>query len=234
MQTSPPIKAATRPLRSPPKAAKALREPLLARGDQEAGAASGAQPPQPSDDTAYTAHLKAAMYGVINAVVCAPVMIGFAAIIFRHPAFHADPAVYPALVKLVLFSSMVHQAAFSGFSSLPFAIGQVQDAGLIFLSKMASDLADATADDSQQVRMATVLVALSLSTTLLGLAWPSAARALGGALARYVHNATCHKHNAPSNAQATTHKQDACAAPSTPCEDLRSPVPRATLVTNEA
>ena len=95
MQTSPPIKAATRPLRSPPKAAKALREPLLARGDQEAGAASGAQPPQPSDDTAYAAHLKAAMYGVINAVVCAPVMIGFAAIIFRHPAFHADPAVYP-------------------------------------------------------------------------------------------------------------------------------------------
>ena len=170
MQTSPPIKAATRPLRSPPKAAKALREPLLARGDQEAGAASGAQPPQPSDDTAYAAHLKAAMYGVINAVVCAPVMIGFAAIIFRHPAFHADPAVYPALVKLVLFSSMVHQAAFSGFSSLPFAIGQVQDAGLIFLSKMASDLADATADDSQQVRMATVLVALSLSTMLLGLA----------------------------------------------------------------
>ena len=170
MQTSPPIKAATRPLRSPPKAAKALREPLLARGDQEAGAASGAQPPPPSDDTAYTAHLKAAMYGVINAVVCAPVMIGFAAIIFRHPAFHADPAVYPALVKLVLFSSMVHQAAFSGFSSLPFAIGQVQDAGLIFLSKMASDLADATADDSQQVRMATVLVALSLSTMLLGLA----------------------------------------------------------------
>ena len=170
MQTSPPIKAATRPLRSPPKAAKALREPLLARADQEAGAASGAQPPQPSDDTAYTAHLKAAMYGVINAVVCAPVMIGFAAIIFRHPAFHADPAVYPALVKLVLFSSMVHQAAFSGFSSLPFAIGQVQDAGLIFLSKMASDLADATADDSQQVRMATVLVALSLSTMLLGLA----------------------------------------------------------------
>ena len=37
MQASPPIKAATRPLRSPPKAAKALREPLLARGDQEAG-----------------------------------------------------------------------------------------------------------------------------------------------------------------------------------------------------
>ena len=161
-------KASTRP----------LREPLLTRDDQEAGAASGSgpprpsggEPPRPSGDTAYTTHLKAAMYGVINAVVVAPVMVGFAAIIFRHPAFHTDPAVYPALVKLVLFSSMVHQASFSAFSSLPFSIGQVQDAGLIFLSKMASDLADATAGDSQQVRMATVLVALSSSTLLLGLA----------------------------------------------------------------
>ena len=148
-------KASTRP----------LREPLLTRDDQEAGAASGSgpprpsggEPPRPSGDTAYTTHLKAAMYGVINAVVVAPVMVGFAAIIFRHPAFHTDPAVYPALVKLVLFSSMVHQASFSAFSSLPFSIGQVQDAGLIFLSKMASDLADATAGDSQQVRMLTVL-----------------------------------------------------------------------------
>ena len=127
MHTSPPIKASTRP----------LREPLLTRDDQEVGAAAGTGPPQPSGDTAYTMHLKAAMYGVINAVVVAPVMVGFAAIIFRHPAFHADPSVYPALVKLVLFSSMVHQAAFSAFSSLPFSIGQVQDAGLIFLSKMA-------------------------------------------------------------------------------------------------
>jgi SulP family sulfate permease len=164
--TSPPIRASTWP----------LREPLLTRDDQEAGAASGTVPPQPSStvppsgDTAYATHLKAAMYGVINTVVVAPVVVGFAAIIFRHPAFHVDPAVYPALVKLVLFSSMVHQAAFSAFSSLPFSIGQVQDAGLIFLSKMASDLADATAGDSQQVRMATVLVALSSSTLLLGLA----------------------------------------------------------------
>ena len=110
------------------------------------------------------------MYGVINAVVVAPVMIGFAAIIFRHPAFHEDPTVYPALVKLVLFSSMVHQCAFSACSTLPFSIGQVQDAGLIFLSKMAGDIAEATADDSQQVRMATVLVSLSGSTLLLGLA----------------------------------------------------------------
>ena len=47
--------------------------------------------------------------------------------------------VYSQLVRLVLFSSAVHQTMFSRCSSLPFAIGQVQDAGLIFLSKMADD-----------------------------------------------------------------------------------------------
>ena len=87
------------------------------------------------------------MYGVINAVVCAPVMIGFAAIIFRHKAFHEDPAVYADLVKLVIFSSVVHQVVFTATSSLPFAIGQVQDAGLIFLSQIACQIADAMADE---------------------------------------------------------------------------------------
>ena len=55
------------------------------------------------------------------------------------------PAAADKLVKLVLFSSLVHQAAFSAQSSLPFAIGQVQDAGLIFLSKIAGEIADAAA-----------------------------------------------------------------------------------------
>jgi len=53
-------------------------------------------------------------------------MIGFAAIIFRNRAFHKDPAVYARLVKLVLFSSAVHQAVFVTVSSLPFAVGQVR------------------------------------------------------------------------------------------------------------
>jgi hypothetical protein len=53
-------------------------------------------------------------------------MIGFAAIIFRNAAFHRDPSVYPRLVKLVLFSSAVHQAIFVSISSLPFAVGQVR------------------------------------------------------------------------------------------------------------
>lgn len=100
-------------------------------------------PEQPKvQETWLEAQFKAMLYGIINMVVVTPVMIGFAAIIFRHNAFHKDPAVYAQLVKLVLFSSAVHQTAFTSFSSLPFAIGQVQDAGLIFLSQIASDVAD--------------------------------------------------------------------------------------------
>ena len=90
-----------------------MEEPLLAAGVK--GGENGA-----------TASFKALLYGVINTIVCTPVMIGFAAIIFRHEAFHRDPAVYSQLVKIVLFSSAVHQATFSVTSSLPFAIGQVR------------------------------------------------------------------------------------------------------------
>ena len=130
---------------------------------QEAGAPAEAAP-------WYQSTIRSVLYGVINTVVVAPVMIGFAAIIFRHKAFHTDPSVYARLVKLCLFSSAVHQSAFTATSSLPFAIGQVQDAGLIFLSKMASDIADAMKDDPPEHMLATVLVTLSTSTALLGLA----------------------------------------------------------------
>ena len=41
------------------------------------------------------------------------------------------------LVKLVLFSAAVHQACYVASSTMEFAVGQVQDAGLIFLSAMA-------------------------------------------------------------------------------------------------
>ncbi len=54
------------------------------------------------------------------------------------------------LAKAVVLSAAVHQCVFSWRSTLPFAIGQVQDAGLIFLSKMATDVArsiDGTAHD---------------------------------------------------------------------------------------
>lgn len=115
---------------------------------------------------------KALIYGLINSVVCVPVMIAFAAIIFRNPRFHSDPAVYASLVKLVLASSVVHQAAFTGFSSLPFAIGQVQDAGLIFLSRMADTIVHQleARDASDAEIYANALVLLALTTAALGVA----------------------------------------------------------------
>ena len=129
-------------------------------------AAAAAAAPEPW----YQSFIKSCLYGLINTVVVTPVMVGFAAIIFRHKAFHEDPAVYSQLVKLCLFSSAVHQAAFTSTSSLPFAIGQIQDAGLIFLSKIASDIATEMASDPPSHMLATVLVTLSLCTSLLGVA----------------------------------------------------------------
>lgn len=50
-------------------------------------------------------------------------------------------AYLPQLAKLAFLSSAVHQTVFLLCSTLPFAVGQVQDVGLIFLSAMASSIA---------------------------------------------------------------------------------------------
>lgn len=54
------------------------------------------------------------------------VKVAYAAIVFRHPAYAAyiDP-----LSKMFFLSSAIHQAVFCLMSSLPFAMGQVQDVG---------------------------------------------------------------------------------------------------------
>ncbi|CAN0095004.1 unnamed protein product, partial [Ascophyllum nodosum] len=67
--------------------------------------------------------VKALVYGSVNALMAIPVLYGYAAIIFRHEVF---APFMPALTKLIIFSSMVHQIVFSIMSTLPFAIGQVQ------------------------------------------------------------------------------------------------------------
>ncbi|KAJ1427778.1 hypothetical protein B484DRAFT_74140, partial [Ochromonadaceae sp. CCMP2298] len=103
------------------------------------------------------------MYGLINGIMLIPITISFCTIIYRDEAFQAY---LPQLVKLVIFSSMIHQFAFSYFSSLPFAIGQVQDAGLIFLSAMAASIVHSIEDKDNIVP--TTLVVLSICTFLLG------------------------------------------------------------------
>ena len=53
-----------------------------------------------------------------------------------------------------------------GLSTLPFAIGQVQDAGLIFLGKMAKEVADALDGEELEDIVATTLAGLCGATAL--------------------------------------------------------------------
>jgi MFS superfamily sulfate permease-like transporter len=116
-----------------------------------------------------------ALYGLVNASIVLPVLMSFASIVYRDPAYRPH---LPGLTRLVLASGLVHQLCFSTFSALPFAVGQVQDAGLIFLSSMASSVAGSLSpppgsgappphDDDSRL-LATATVGLSLATALLG------------------------------------------------------------------
>ena len=117
--------------------------------------------------------INAVLYGVINAILAIPALFGYAAVIFSDGAY-VDVAA--PLAKAVVLSAAVHQCVFSWRSTLPFAIGQVQDAGLIFLSKMATDVARAL-DGSAHDVAATALCGLGLSTALLGLVLVGVGRA---------------------------------------------------------
>ena len=72
------------------------------------------------------AQLVAASYGVVAALMCAPVMMSFASIIFSDPFF----APYmPSLVKLVLCSAAIHQLCYAlgSFSRDPCACLKKKD-----------------------------------------------------------------------------------------------------------
>ncbi len=74
------------------------------------------------------------------------------------------------MVKLVFLSSGVHQLIFSIKSTLPFAVGQVQDVGLIFLSAMATSIVETCtkAGKDSATTLGTVLLTLLLTTFLVG------------------------------------------------------------------
>lgn len=107
------------------------------------------------------------LYGMINATIVLPVVMSFGNIIYRDDAFLPY---MPVLIKLTLVSGMVHQLCFSTLSTLTFAVGSVQDAGLIFLSSMAADMVrhcQARGYDDDAL-LATVTVGLAVATPLLG------------------------------------------------------------------
>ena len=107
------------------------------------------------------------IYAVVNIIISVPGLYGYSSVIFNHPVF-AD--YMNALPKLVIFSSCIHQLGFTLFSTLPFAIGTVQDAGLIFLSAMSNILAEeilSNGGTAEEV-LSTTLVLLPMGTAFLG------------------------------------------------------------------
>lgn len=113
-------------------------------------------------------YLFCVIYAIVNVIVAAPALYGYAAVIFNNPVYNDH---MNALSKLLIFSSLIHQLGFLIFSSLSFAIGTVQDAGLIFLSTMANTIADTMKEDghTDEEILSTTLALLCLGTSALGL-----------------------------------------------------------------
>ncbi|KAJ1456716.1 sulfate transporter family-domain-containing protein [Pelagophyceae sp. CCMP2097] len=118
----------------------------------------------------------AAFYGLINTILAVPALYGYSAVIFSADEFQGSSSI---LAKAVVLSSAVHQLVFTLRSTLPFAIGQVQDAGLIFLSKMATMVARSVAADGgdDADATATALFALMAGTATLGVVLVALGRA---------------------------------------------------------
>lgn len=107
------------------------------------------------------------LYGLVNTSIVLPVIMSFGSIIYHDDFFRPYLSV---LMKLTVISGAVHQMTFSTVSSLPFAVGQVQDAGLIFLSAMARDIVSqckALGVDDASI-LATATIGLSMFTAILG------------------------------------------------------------------
>eukprot|EP01025_Chloroclados_australasicus_P026602 TRINITY_DN2642_c0_g2_i1.p1 TRINITY_DN2642_c0_g2~~TRINITY_DN2642_c0_g2_i1.p1 ORF type:complete len:900 (-),score=76.19 TRINITY_DN2642_c0_g2_i1:308-3007(-) len=120
-------------------------------------------------------YVRELVVGIINTIITLPSMLSFAIIIFQDP-FYADQL--PNLAKLVFFASGIIQLVFMFLSSMKFAVGQVQDIGLIFLSAMATSIAQQlwwNVPESQRTEqlaqkvMGTALITTALSTALVGL-----------------------------------------------------------------
>lgn len=108
------------------------------------------------------------MFGLINAVVGIPIMISFAAIVFKEPVY--EPYL-PQLARLAILSAGVHQLIYNLRSSFPFAVGQPTEVGLIFLSAMATSVADLGLSHELPTAevVGTALVTTVVATFIMGL-----------------------------------------------------------------
>jgi hypothetical protein len=146
--------------------------------------------------------LSCLVYALVNVVIAVPGLFGYAAVIFKAPVFHPYRN---QLAKLVISSSLVHQLGFTLFSSLPFAIGTVQDAGLVFLSAMSSTIADRMMTQEKDVTdaaiLSTTLVLLSLGTAVLGLVLMALGKFQLANAVSFLPFGTCETHCAESLVQ---------------------------------
>lgn len=119
------------------------------------------------DEVAGASLIRAFVFGILNSVAGIPALIAYAAIVFKADSYenYIDP-----LCKLFFLSSALHQTAFCLVSKLPFAVGQVQDVGIIFLSSMASSIASLVLDSGKDVATAvgTSLLTMTFSTLIVG------------------------------------------------------------------
>lgn len=102
----------------------------------------------------------------MQGILAIPVLYGFAALVFSSPVY---APFMPSIAKVFMCSSAVHAAAVAALSTLPYAIGQVQDAGLLFFCRMATDIAARMSGAPPEAVAATALVAIAASTVLVGL-----------------------------------------------------------------
>jgi hypothetical protein len=189
----PPYRSNSDPSAAP--AAAAAGSVKTAPQSSQSSQSSSKKQVQPTKSSNSPPMLSCLVYAVVNVVIAVPSLYGYAAVIFKHPIFHPYRN---QLAKLVISSSLIHQLGFTMFSSMPFAIGMVQDAGLVFLSAMSGTIADrvllhrhhhnhsknSSSDDDKYdhhdtneyyddndaaIVLSTTLVLLSLGTAILGL-----------------------------------------------------------------
>jgi len=126
----------------------------------------------------------AVMYGIINSILAIPGIYGCTLMIFSHQDF---TEFMPELSKLVIFSCVVHQVMFTLLSSLPFAIGQVQDAGLIFLGVMTTSICNSLGNDvPMEAKVTTSIVIIGIATASLGICLVVGGKLKLAALASYL------------------------------------------------
>ena len=108
------------------------------------------------------------LYAIITCLVVIPVTISFTYVIFQDEIYQQHISI---LSKLLLFSSLIHMIIINLNSSLPYAIGQVQDAGIVFLASMVKIITShfKETNSSIETQLSTVCVLLSLATSTLGL-----------------------------------------------------------------